>query len=217
MEKLHGSKNASGLAPTLEFEKAALGRGFKNIAGVDEAGRGPLAGPVVVAAVILGEDWNADHPLDDSKRLSAQKREHLFDLVCNEALAFKIVSISPQEIDRLNILQATLFGMSRCLTEIVPAPDYAFVDGNHYPQTTIPGEAVIKGDSRSKSIAAASILAKVTRDRIMLENAERYPEWGFESHKGYPTKRHREALAKFGLTPLHRKSFRLKPLQLSLL
>ncbi|MCH2269648.1 MAG: ribonuclease HII [SAR324 cluster bacterium] len=217
MEKQRGSKNASGLVPTLEFETAALNRGFRNIAGVDEAGRGPLAGPVVVAAVILGEAWNTGHPLDDSKRLSAQKRECLFDLVCSEAQAFKIVSISPQEIDRLNILQATLFGMYRCLTEIEPAADYALVDGNHYPHTKVPGETVIKGDARSKSIAAASILAKVTRDRIMLENAARYPEWGFESHKGYPTKMHREAIAKYGLTPLHRKSFRLKPVQMSLL
>lgn len=217
MGKQLGSRNASGLVPTLEFEIAAFDRGFKNVAGVDEAGRGPLAGPVVVAAVILGKDWDPGHPLDDSKKLSAKKREQLFDLVCREAVGFKIVSISAQEIDRLNILQATLLGMLRCLTEIVPATDYALVDGNQYPQTTLKGETVIKGDSRSKSIAAASILAKVTRDRVMLENAILYPEWGFENHKGYPTKLHRQAIQKYGLTPLHRKTFRFKPVQMSLL
>ncbi len=217
MEKQLGSKNASGFVPTLKLEESAASRGFRNIAGVDEAGRGPLAGPVIVAAVILGKDWNAGHPLDDSKKLSLKKRESLFELICSEALAFKVVSISPEEIDRLNILQATLFGMYRCLAEIAPAPDYALVDGNHYPQTTVPGEAVIKGDARSKSIAAASILAKVTRDRFMVENAKRYPEWGFERHKGYPTRLHREAILKHGLTPLHRRSFRIKPVQMSLL
>ena len=141
----------------------------------------------------------------------------MFELICSEAQAFKIVSISPEEIDRLNILQATLFGMYRCLEEIAPAPDYALVDGNKYPQTKVPGEAVIKGDALSKSIAAASILAKVTRDRLMVENAKLYPEWGFERHKGYPTKLHREAIAEHGLTPLHRRSFRLKAVQMSLL
>ncbi len=134
MEKQLGSKNVSGLVPTLKLEESAVGRGFRNIAGVDEAGRGPLAGPVVVAAVILGKDWNSAHPLDDSKKLSLQKREQLFELICSEALAFKIVSISPQEIDRLNILQATLFGMYRCVSETAPPPDYALVVGNQYTQ-----------------------------------------------------------------------------------
>ena len=208
MEKQLESKNVSGLVPTLKLETLAAGHGFKNIAGVDEAGRGPLAGPVVVAAVILGSFWNAEHPLDDSKKLSLKKREQLFELICSEALAFKIVSISPLEIDRLNILQATLFGMHRCLKEIVPSPDYALVDGNQYPQTSVQGEVVVKGDASSKSIAAASILAKVTRDRLMVENAKLYPEWGFEKHKGYPTKLHREAILQHGLTPLHRRSFK---------
>ena len=219
MEKLPGSKNASlhGLqhnsSPTFELEEAALSRGFQYIAGVDEAGRGPLAGPVVVAAVVLGKDWNAEHQLNDSKILSAKKRAQLFDVICSEALAFKIVSISVEEIDMQNILQATLHGMLHCLTEIAPAPDYALVDGNQFPQTTIQGEAVVKGDGRSKSIAAASILAKVTRDRIMVENAKRFPEWGFEGHKGYPTKKHRDAIEKYGLSPLHRRSFSFKSLK----
>ena len=217
MEKQLGSKNASGSFPTLELETVAQGRGFRYVAGVDEAGRGPLAGPLVVAAVILGKDWNSGHLLNDSKKLSLQKREHFFELICSEAQAFKIVSISPQEIDSLNILQATMYGMYRCLAEIRPAPDFALIDGNHYPQTPVPGNAVIKGDTRSKSIAAASILAKVTRDRYMVEKAKLFPEWSFDLHKGYPTKLHRKAIEEYGLTPLHRKSFRLKPVQMELL
>ncbi|MBC8259220.1 MAG: ribonuclease HII [SAR324 cluster bacterium] len=218
MGKQLGSKNVLlpgrqlNFRPTLELEKAAADRGFKQIAGVDEAGRGPLAGPVVVAAVILGEAWKTEHQLNDSKKLSEKKREQLFEIICTEAAAYKIVAISAEDIDRLNILQATLLGMLRCLTEIVPTPDYALVDGNIFPKTEIQGEAVVKGDGRSKSIAAASILAKVTRDQLMLENAKHYPEWGFEQHKGYPTIQHRRAIEKYGLSPLHRKSFRLKSL-----
>ena len=205
-----GLKNASRLGPTLEFEEEAWKRGYLLVAGVDEAGRGPLAGPVVVAAVILGTHWHLDHPLDDSKRLSEKKREQLFEVICDEALAFKIVAVSPEEIDQLNILQATLKGMARSLEELEPEPNYALIDGNKFPPTEIHGETVIKGDQRSKSIAAASILAKVTRDRKMLEYAKQYPEWGFERHKGYPTQLHREAIEKFGLTPIHRRSFRVK-------
>ena len=184
MGKQPGSKNAlrhghqHNLSPTLELEIAAQDRGFQQVAGLDEAGRGPLAGPVTVAAVILGKDWNAEYPLNDSKKLSSTKREQLFGVICSEALAFKIISISAEEIDSLNILQATLYGMLRCLTEIEPTPDYALVDGNRFPNTTIMGEAVVKGDARSKSIAAASILAKVTRDRVMVENAKRLSGMG---------------------------------------
>ena len=200
------------LSPTLELENAAFGRGFSKIAGIDEAGRGPLAGPVVVAAVILGKSWNTEFELNDSKQLPARKRQELLDLICAESSAFKIVSVSPQEIDRLNILQATMVGMQRCSAEIEPAPDYLLVDGNHYPVTNIHGQAVVKGDCLSKSIAAASILAKVTRDRKMVEFGEKYPQWGFKRHKGYPTKQHREEIAEHGLSPIHRRSFRLKPL-----
>jgi len=203
--------------PTLEIEKEVSAKGFNFIAGVDEAGRGPLAGPVVVASVILGKSWNNDHALNDSKRISLQKRNLLYDIIINEALAFKIISISPKEIDRINILQATLLGMYRCLTEITPLPDYALVDGNHYPNTAIKGKAIIKGDCRSKSIAAASILAKVTRDRIMIDYAKIFPDWSFDKHKGYPTDLHRELISKYGLTPLHRKSFKIKPFQMSFL
>ena len=205
------------LSPTLELENAAYSRGFSKIAGIDEAGRGPLAGPVVVAAVILGKNWNTEFDLNDSKQLTAKKRQVLYDLICAEASAYKVVSVSPQEIDRLNILQATMVGMQRCSAEIEPTPDYLLVDGNSYPVTNIQGQAVVKGDCLSKSIAAASILAKVKRDRKMAEFGEKYPQWGFERHKGYPTKEHRAAIAKYGLSPIHRRSFGQKTEQMSLL
>ena len=205
------------LSPTLELENAAYSRGFSKIAGIDEAGRGPLAGPVVVAAVILGRNWNTKFELNDSKQLTAKKRQVLYDLICAEASAFKIVSVSPQEIDLINILQATMVGMQRCADEIEPSPDYLLVDGNRYPVTNIQGQAVVKGDCLSKSIAAASILAKVARDRKMVEFGKEYPQWGFERHKGYPTSEHREAIAEYGLSPIHRRSFGQKTEQMSLL
>ena len=205
------------LSPTLELENAAYSRGFSKIAGIDEAGRGPLAGPVVVAAVILGRNWNTKFELNDSKQLTAKKRQVLYDLICAEASAFKIVSVSPQEIDLINILQATMVGMQRCADEIDPSPDYLLVDGNRYPVTNIQGQAVVKGDCLSKSIAAASILAKVARDRKMVEFGKEYPQWGFERHKGYPTSEHREAIAEYGLSPIHRRSFGQKTEQMSLL
>ena len=203
--------------PTLDFENTAFSRGFSKIAGIDEAGRGPLAGPVVVAAVILGKNWNSEFELNDSKQLNAKKRQELFDLIRTESSAHKIVSVSPQEIDRLNILEATMVGMQRCSVEIEPAPDYLLIDGNRYPVTNIQGQAVVKGDCLSKSIAAASIMAKVTRDKKMVEYGEKYPQWGFERHKGYPTRQHREAIAEHGLSPIHRRSFRLKLVQTDLL
>ena len=205
------------LSPTLELENAAYSRGFRKIAGIDEAGRGPLAGPVVVAAVILGRNWNTTFELNDSKQLTAKKRQVLYDLICAEASAYKVVSVSPQEIDRLNILQATMFGMQLCSDEIDPSPDFLLVDGNRYPVTNIQGQAVVKGDCLSKSIAAASILAKVTRDKKMVEFGKEYPQWGFERHKGYPTREHREAIAEYGLSPIHRLSFGPKAEQMSLL
>ena len=203
--------------PTLEFENAAYDRGFSKIAGIDEAGRGPLAGPVVVAAVILGKNWNTEFEINDSKQLTAKKRQVLYDLISAKATAFKIISVSSQEIDRLNILQATMVGMQRCSDEINPSPDYLLVDGNRYPVTNIQGQAVVKGDCLSKSIAAASILAKVTRDRKMVEFGKEYPQWGFERHKGYPTREHREAIIEYGLSPIHRRSFGQKTEQMSLL
>ncbi len=211
MVKQLESKKESHLGPTLNLEEAAWNLGFKLVAGVDEAGRGPLAGPVVVAAVILGKDWKKEHALDDSKKLSEKKRNELFEVIQKEAVGFKIISISPSEIDKRNILQATLYGMARCIEEIEPKPDLSLIDGNQYPQTVMLCETVVKGDQISKSIAAASILAKVSRDRMMLEYADQFPEWGFEKHKGYPTKQHRLAISEFGLCPIHRRSFRVKP------
>ena len=201
----------------LKYEMNYWSSGIKHIAGIDEAGRGPLAGPVVVAAVILGINWNTTFELNDSKQLTAKKRQLLYDLICAEASAYKVVSVSPQEIDRLNILQATMFGMQRCSDEIAPSPDFLLVDGNRYPVTNIQGQAVVKGDCLSKSIAAASILAKVTRDKKMVEFGKEYPQWGFERHKGYPTREHREAITDYGLSPIHRRSFGPKTEQMSLL
>ena len=203
--------------PTLDLEKEASKKGFNLVAGLDEAGRGPLAGPLVVACVILGKSLCDNDTIDDSKKISPKKREDLFKIITNKALAFKIISITPEEIDRINILQATLYGMYRCLKEIKPIPDYALVDGNHFPKTQIMGKSVIGGDRISKSIAAASILAKVTRDRFMKNSAKLYPEWSFERHKGYPTKHHKNLILKYGLTPLHRKTYNKKQIQLKLL
>ena len=197
--------------PTLQLESAAQAQGFRNIAGVDEAGRGPLAGPVVVAAVILGPDWDTNQPLQDSKRIPEDERERLFPIIRKQAQAHRIIAVSPKAIDESNILRATLDGMSRSLRELHTPADYALVDGNRFPTMGLPGEAVVKGDSHSCSIAAASILAKVARDRIMRVYGQRYPEWGFEQHFGYPTPKHREAIQRHGLSPIHRRTFRWKP------
>lgn len=201
-------KKSHTKAANLEYEQKAWADGHQHVAGVDEAGRGPLAGPVVVGAVILGAEWNDSHVLRDSKLLRESQRNQLFDVIRKEALAYKIVVISEKEIDEINILQATYLGMTRSAKELDIQPDYVLVDGNRYPPLlSIPGETIVKGDQRSKSIAAASILAKVTRDRIMVEYSSIYPDWDFQQHKGYPTKKHREAIAKYGMSPIHRKSF----------
>ncbi len=193
--------------PSLDLERKAWHAGFRHVAGVDEAGRGPIAGPVVVATVILGTEWSLEHALDDSKKLTARQRESFFETIRKQALAYRILAIAPKKIDQLNILQATLFGMQRTIEQIRIPPDYVLVDGNKYPPTPVKGEAVVKGDQRSYSIAAASILAKVARDRIMKGYARIYPQWGFGKHKGYPTKAHRSAVDQFGLSPIHRRSF----------
>jgi ribonuclease HII len=166
---------------------------------------------VVVAAVILGQDWDTSHPLQDSKRIPEEERERLFPIIRKQAQAHRIIAVSPKAIDESNILQATLDGMSRSLRELHTPADYALVDGNRFPTMGLPGEAVVKGDSHSCSIAAASILAKVARDRIMRVYGQRYPEWGFEQHFGYPTPKHREAIQRHGLSPIHRRTFRWKP------
>ena len=176
------------------------------LAGVDEVGRGPLAGPVVAAAVIL----DPDHPIDglaDSKKLTQKRRELLFPLIKERALAWCIASASEIEIDQLNILQASLLAMRRAVIGLSQKPDGVLVDGNRCPDVPYSCEAVVRGDSLVASISAASILAKVTRDNDMFNADETYPGYGFAAHKGYPTKQHLKALKELGVTPIHRRSF----------
>ena len=189
------------------FEHAATEEGFSLICGVDEAGRGPLAGPVCAAAVILPPDLELEG-LNDSKKLSEKRREALYPLICEQALAYGIAFASEQEIDELNILQATFLAMRRAVEQLGQKPDLALVDGNREPDFgDIPVRTIVKGDSRSANIAAASILAKVTRDRFMLEQDAVYPQYGFAVHKGYGTQKHYAALREFGPCPIHRRSF----------
>lgn len=176
------------------------------IAGVDEAGRGPLAGPVVVAAVIL-DPGRPVAGLNDSKKLSEARREALFDTIRERALAFAVVEIAPADIDRLNILQATLLGMRRAVEGLRPAPQLVLVDGNRTPDFACASRAIVGGDGLEPAISAASILAKVTRDRIMLDLHERYPHYGFDRNKGYPTPDHLRQLAEIGPCAVHRRSF----------
>jgi ribonuclease HII len=175
-------------------------------AGVDEAGRGPLAGPVVVAAVILPANYELDS-LDDSKRLSAVKRERLAPQIEAQAVAFAVEFVEVDEIDRVNILQATLNGMKRAVEKLDPAPQRAMIDGNRAPQLSCEVKTVIGGDRLIASISAASVLAKVYRDRLMLSMHELYPEYGFDRHKGYPTALHLDRLKQFGPCAIHRRSF----------
>ena len=175
-------------------------------AGVDEVGRGPLAGDVVTAAVILDPN-NSIEGLDDSKKLSEKKREHLFELIQQHALSWSIARCTVAEIDELNILQASLLAMKRAVQTLAIQPEHVWVDGNKIPQWDYASEAVVKGDSRVAAIAAASILAKVTRDREMIAYEKQYPGYGFAAHKGYPTKVHQQALMTLGVTPIHRHSY----------
>ena len=189
-----------------EIEKTWADRGFHAICGIDEAGRGPLAGPVCAAAVILPE--RLDIPgLNDSKKLTDKKRRELFPIIEGQALAYGIGWASQEEIDDINILQATFLAMSRAVEQLNIRPDLALVDGNRAPTLDLPVETVVKGDSLSASIAAASVLAKVSRDDVMLRMAEEYPGYGFEVHKGYGTKAHYKALRTFGPSPIHRRTF----------
>lgn len=176
------------------------------IAGVDEAGRGPLAGPVVSAAVIFSPDVSVDG-IDDSKKLSPAKRATLYERVMNTALSVGVGVSGAAEIDEINILQATLLSMKRAIAQLTPAPDYILTDGISAIPTPIAQTTIKKGDSLSHSIAAASIIAKVTRDTMMIKYHQRYPEYGFDAHKGYGSRAHIEALQKFGPTEIHRKTF----------
>ena len=189
-----------------EIETQYYEKGLKLICGVDEAGRGPLAGPVCAAAVILPE--NIDIPgLNDSKKLSDKRRRELFPIIKENAIAYAIALSDEKEIDRINILQATFRAMERAVESLSVQPDFVLVDGNKLPNFSAPAQTVVHGDSLSASIAAASILAKVTRDDIMLTMAEEYPGYGFEIHKGYGTKAHYDALRNLGPSEIHRMSF----------
>lgn len=193
--------------PDYEFEKAAVNSGFSCICGVDEAGRGPLAGPVCAAAVILPAGAVIEG-LDDSKKLTEKKRERLYDIIKQTAVAYSVAYGTLEEIETVNILEATYFAMNRAIDGLTVKPDFALIDGNRVPRgIKIPCETIVKGDSKSMSVAAASVLAKVTRDRLMLEYDKKYPEYNFKKHKGYGTKEHTELIKQYGPCEIHRLSF----------
>ena len=189
----------------LKFEQQAYDLGKKYIVGLDEAGRGPMAGPLVVGAVIFPQGYYNDK-INDSKKLSEKKREELYQIIIQEALAYQIEIIDVADVDRLNVYQASKKGMIDAIDHLSIRPDYALTDAMPLGDV-IEHQAIVKGDAKSLSIGAASILAKVTRDHIMNDYAKIYPEYGFEKHKGYPTKQHKEALKTYGVTPIHRRSF----------
>lgn len=193
--------------PDFELETAAKAEGCRFVCGVDEAGRGPLAGPVCAAAVILPDNCVIEG-LDDSKKLSESKREKLYDVIKEKAMAYAVCYGTLEEIEEFNILEATYLAMNRAIAGLSLKPDLALIDGNRVPKgAEVPCKTVVKGDSKSFSIAAASILAKVTRDRLMSEYAEKFPQYGFEKHKGYGTKAHYAAIKEHGICEIHRKSF----------
>ena len=192
--------------PTLEYEEKHYNEGYTAICGCDEAGRGPLCGPVVAAAVILPRGLTIEG-LDDSKKLTEKKREALFEVIKEKALSYCIAEASPEEIDEINILNASVLAMRRAVAGLSVEADFALIDGNCSRGFEIPTETVVKGDSKSYSIAAASVLAKVTRDRGCIELDRLYPEYGIAKHKGYPTKDHMDAVRKHGVAPIYRKSF----------
>ncbi|MDD6611154.1 MAG: ribonuclease HII [Clostridiales bacterium] len=205
------AKSKEPVLLTMDKEIEIRAKGFTAVCGIDEAGRGPLAGPVVAAAVILPEGIQLPG-VNDSKKITEKKREILFDFVKEHALAYGIGEASETEIDEINILQATFLAMRRAVEALQLPADYALVDGNRIQGLPIPAETVIGGDGKVLSIAAASILAKVTRDRYMRDMAAQYPEYGFEKHKGYGTKAHYAAIEQYGICPLHRKTFLKKVL-----
>ena len=188
------------------YEREAFDAGIKLVCGVDEAGRGPLAGPVCAAAVILPPGLEIPG-LNDSKKLTDKKRRELYDIMIEQAVSYGIAFASEQEIDEINILQATFLAMCRAMDQLRVRPDIALIDGNRETDFGLPVQTIVKGDSLSANIAAASILAKVTRDRFMLEMDEKYPQYGFATHKGYGTRAHYAALREFGPCPIHRRTF----------
>lgn len=189
-----------------QYEINAKNNGYKAVCGVDEAGRGPLAGPVFAAAVILPENCEIEG-LNDSKKLSEKKREALFDIIKEKAISWSVASVDEKVIDEINILQATYLAMKNAVEGLDVPADYALIDGNRMPPIEIEGETIVKGDAKSMSVAAASILAKVSRDRFMLELDKQYPQYQFSKHKGYGTKLHYEMLTEHGISPCHRITF----------
>lgn len=192
--------------PNFEYEEKRYAEGYTAVCGCDEAGRGPLCGPVVAAAVILPRGIEIEG-LNDSKKLTEKKREALFDIIKEKAVAYAICEASPEEIDDINILNASMLAMNRAVEALSVKADFALIDGNCSRGFEIPTETVVKGDAKSASIAAASIIAKVTRDRQCLELDATYPQYGIAKHKGYPTKDHMDAVRKYGPSPIHRKTF----------
>ena len=193
---------------SLDVERSLWVQGIERVAGVDEAGRGPLAGPVVAAAVVFRPGAWIDG-VDDSKKLTARRREELFDRICGDALTVGVSIVGHDVIDTINILEATMQAMDEAISRLSPLPGYLLIDGPRFHASSIPTKPIIDGDANCFSIAAASIVAKVTRDRIMLEMDSRYPQYGFAKHKGYGTREHLEALRKFGPCEIHRLTFRM--------
>ena len=188
------------------YEIQAHEKGYNVVCGIDEAGRGPLAGPVFAAAVILPENYS--HPvLNDSKKLSEKKRDAVYDDIIKDAVSYSVGIATEEEIDEINILNATFLAMKRAVDGLNIKPDFAYIDGNQYPKTGVKEETIVKGDGKCISVAAASIIAKVSRDRFMLEVDKEYPEYQFSKHKGYGTKLHYEMIEKYGVSKVHRKSF----------
>lgn len=190
----------------LSYEEEAMQKGFRQICGVDEAGRGPLAGPVCAAAVIL-PPGKLIEGVNDSKKLTEKKREALFEVIKQKATSYSIAFASVEEIEEMNILNATMLAMKRAVEGLSVPPDYVMIDGNRTPDLSVPCAAIVKGDAKSLAIACASVLAKVSRDRLLYEYAREYPQYHFDRHKGYGTKAHVEVLREFGPCPYHRRSF----------
>ncbi len=188
------------------YELKAHENGYTVVCGVDEAGRGPLAGPVFAAAVILPENYTHEI-LNDSKKLSEKKRDLVYDDIIRDAVSYSVGIATEKEIDEINILNATFLAMKRAVDGLSVKPDFAYIDGNQYPKTGVKEETIVKGDAKCMSVAAASIIAKVSRDRFMLKISEQYPEYQFEKHKGYGTKLHYEMIEKYGVSDVHRRTF----------
>lgn len=191
---------------TYEFEKEAMNEGFNVVCGIDEAGRGPLCGPVCAAAVILPVDCEIEG-INDSKKLTEKKREALFDVITSKAIAYSVSMVDAKTVDEINILQATFLAMRNAVDSLSVKPDIALIDGNAKPGLEIEERTIVKGDAKSVSIAAASILAKVSRDRYMLEADKKYPKYQFAKHKGYGTKLHYEMIEQYGICDEHRRTF----------